>query len=156
MMNSGGAQTHGAELSAKWAPLARWQISTGITELRGSRVATTTSPRHQFSIQSRVDLTKDLKLDSALYHYNATQPTVLYNVPTPVFGVPTSNRVDLGFTWQTAHGLSLTLWGRNLQSDHHPEVSNGGFSVPNQYGDVRRSVVLRLAWESSPEKRGAH
>ncbi len=156
MMNSGGAQTHGAELSAKWAPLARWQISTGITELRGSRVATTTSPRHQFSIQSRVDLTKDVKLDSALYHYNATQPTILYNVPTPVFGVPTSNRVDLGFTWQTAHGLSVSLWGRNLQSDHDPEVSNGVFSVPNQYGDVRRSVVLRLAWESSPEKRGAH
>jgi iron complex outermembrane receptor protein len=155
LINTGGAQTHGGELSAKWAPVARWQISMAVTELRGSQVATATSPRHQFSIQSRIDLAKSFKLDSVLYHYNATQPTVLYNSLTP-FGVPTSNRVDMGFTWQVSQALSLSLWGRNLQSSHHPEASSDGVSAPYQYGDVRRSVVFRLAWESAPEKRGAH
>jgi hypothetical protein len=101
------------------------------------------SPLHQFSLRSQIDLPKHFALDSALYHWNPF--TALSAIPV---NVPTGNRVDVGVSWRAAGGLNLGIWGRNLQSAQH--VEGNGASVATGY--VPRSVVIKLAWESNPEK----
>lgn len=141
--NGTPAQTHGLELSNKWMVARWWRLDLNVTENRGTAFSMYASPRHQFCIQSQIDLPKRLAFDSALYHWN---PFTAMSATT--VNVPTGNRVDLGLSWRGVHGLSLGVWGRNLQSAEH--VEGTGASVATGY--VPRSVVVKLGWESNPEK----
>jgi iron complex outermembrane receptor protein len=136
--NLGRGQTHGLELSLKYAPVRRWTVSTEITELRGTSTpsvvypAVAHNPRQQINLQSRLDLTRHLNFDANWYHYN-TVPGEL----------PLINRVDVGASTNPIRGFTFSLWGRNLQQDRHVEA------VPETLpgGDIRRSVVFKLLWE---------
>jgi len=134
------AQTHGLEVSAKWRPIQAWLLSLGITEDRGTDTSMTSTPRHQFNVQSQVDLHHGFAFDPALYHSNAISETTQDGTPV---NLPTSNRVDLGLTWRSKSGLSMGVWGRNLQSDRHQE-SQSPFLAN---GEVRRAVVVKLGWD---------
>ena len=136
--NLSRAQTHGLELSTKWRPISRWQLSLGVTENRGTGISMYANPSHQFSVQSRADLPKRFQLDSALYHWNPVSVLAVTNAT-----VPTGNRVDVGLSWRGLHGLSIGLWGRNLQADRHAEGSGSFLSS----GEVRRAVVVKLSWD---------
>jgi outer membrane receptor protein involved in Fe transport len=136
--NLSRAQTHGLELSTKWRPISRWQLSLGVTENRGTGISMYANPSHQFSVQSRADLPKHFQLDSALYHWNPVSVLAVTNAT-----VPTGNRVDVGLSWRGLHGLSIGLWGRNLQADRHAEGSGSFLSS----GEVRRAVVVKLSWD---------
>ncbi len=151
-INGPAAQSHGAELSAKWRPWSRLSISTGITELRGSRDAIQASPQHIFNVQSRVDLPHRVELDAALYHYGEVPPGSA-SPTAPLQAIPTLNRVDLGTAWHVKPQWTLAVWGRNLQSDRHRETRDTVFL--DQAGDVPRSVVFKLLWQSKPESAGS-
>jgi len=146
--NLGGGQTHGLELWLQGKPTQRWTVSTGITELRGNSVpglntpAASGDPRHQLSLQSRLDLARWVNLDSDYYYYDA--------LPS---GVKPVNRVDVGFSTKPHRGLSFSVWGRNLASAQHQETS--GHTFVN--GEIRRSAVFKLIWESTTDSRnGPH
>ena len=139
--NGQNAQTHGLEVKANWHPVSPWHLSASVTEDRGTGFSMTATSRHLFDLSSQVDLSRGFELDSALYHVNKFS-IVSFN---PLV-VPTTNRVDLGLTWHSRYGLSLGVWGRNLQSDQHPEGSAFLISI----GQVRRSVVFKLNWNPEP------
>jgi iron complex outermembrane receptor protein len=140
IINAGEGQTHGLELSLQYAPIHRWTLTTGITELRGNDSAgypaVAANPRHQVTVQSRLDATRWINLDAYYFYYDATAQ-----------GVPTLNRVDLGLSTKPLHGFTLSLWGRNLQQDRHTEEQPPGGPVT----EIRRSLVFKLLWESRPE-----
>ena len=154
--NIGPGQTHGAELSARFSPVSRWQLAVGVTEVRGNSfnlggslnqpVANT--PRHQFNIQSRFDLTRHLAFDSALYHYGGIP---LDRVFVASQGVPTHNRLDLGLSVRGISGLTFSVWGRDLATDRHAESLPALFTTRGSY--VRRSVGFTLSWESKSRSR---
>jgi iron complex outermembrane receptor protein len=146
--NAGGGQTHGLELSLQYKPIPRWNLSTGITELRGNSVqglvvgASTTDPRHIVTLQSKLDLTQYVNFDAAYYYYDA--------IP---HAVPLANRVDLGASTRPFNGFTFSLWGRNLQASRHQEAAP--FLVSG--GEIRRSVVFKLMWQSNADPgKGKH
>ena len=151
-INHGSAQTHGAELSAKWRPVRRWTISAGLTETRGSADALQATPEHLFNVQSRVDLPHQVELDSTVYHYSSIPVGNLIS-SLPLQGVPAFNRVDVGIAWHPSRRWTFAIWGRNLQSDRHVETRNT--ILGDAAGGVPRSVSIKLLWQSTPEKGGS-
>jgi iron complex outermembrane recepter protein len=135
----GPAQTHGLEIYVKYTPVRRWTVSAGITELRGTSPpgtgypAVTDNPLHEVVAQSRLDLTRIVNFDGS-YFYNDAISHLL----------PPLNRVDIGLSTKSLRGFTLSVWGRNLQQEQHQEA------IPQSYlgGDIRRSVVFKVIWES--------
>lgn len=154
-INGPRAQTHGAELSAKWRPLPRWSITTGITELRGSAIAVQATPQHVFNVLSRLDLPHGLEFDSGVYRYGGVPPGRPQNSPVlPLQDVASFTRLDLGMGWRVTPDWRLAVWGRNLQSARHRETRDTIFA--DQAGNVPRSIVLSLLWQFNRERKTPH
>jgi iron complex outermembrane recepter protein len=138
-------ETHGLEMYLSYMPVRRWTVSAVITELRGTSTpstgfpAVTNNPRQQVNVQSRLDLTRRLNLDSVWYHYNAVSGEL-----------PLVNRLDVGASTNPIRGFTLSVWGRNLQQDRHLEA------VPVLFlnGEIRRSVIFKVVWEPSEHSSG--
>jgi iron complex outermembrane recepter protein len=148
-LNTAHAQTHGAELSLRWKPLRHWELSPGVTELRGTPLAAQANPRHLFNVQSRVDLTRRLEFDSGLYYYSEVPLQANLDNALPNQEVPAFTRVDVGLAWHATSQWTLAVWGRNLQSDKHVESLDSILLGPA--GEVPRSVVFKLLWQSKSE-----
>jgi outer membrane receptor protein involved in Fe transport len=143
VINEGASQTHGLELFAKYMPVPQWTVSAGITELRGSSPPGTGYPAvadnalHEVNVQSKLDLTRFVNFDASYYYNDAISHQL-----------PPLNRVDIGLSTKPIHGFTLSVWGRNLQQDRHPEA------IPAAYlgGEIRRSVVFKVIWEPDEVK----
>jgi iron complex outermembrane receptor protein len=146
VINEDASQTHGLELFAKYSPVRRWTLSTGITELRGSSPpgtgypAVADNPRHEVNVQSKLDVTRVVNFDASYYYNDAISHQL-----------PPLNRVDIGVSTRPAHGFAFSVWGRNLQQDRHQEA------IPQSYlgGSLRRSVVFKVIWEPEEGARKA-
>jgi iron complex outermembrane recepter protein len=138
-INSGNGQTHGLELSAEIKPTSRWSLLTAITEIRGSAppgFQGVDTPRHILNVQSRFNITRHVEFDSTYYYDDAISE----------LGVPPVNRVDVGLSARQIKGFTFSIWGRNLQSAYHLENNSGEPYFPA--GEVRRSIALKLMWQS--------
>lgn len=152
-VNSGGAQSHGAELSAQWRPIHRWTLTGGVTETRGSSDALQATPKHLFTLQSHFNVTPNVNLDTALYHHGAVPLRRLAEYPTvPLQSVASFDRLDFGGSWRLLPEWSVGVWGRDLQSPRHVETRNTIFG--NVAGEVPRSVEFRLMWQHGGETPG--
>jgi len=137
--NQGDGQTHGLELFAKYTPVRRWTVSAGITELRGTSPAgtgfpaVTDNPLHEVVARSKLDLTQSVNLDASYFYNDAIS-----------LQIPTLNRVDIGLSTKAIHGFTFSVWGKNLQQARHQEA------IPQTFlaGEIRRSVVFKMIWES--------
>ena len=140
--NAGGGQTHGLELYLQYKPIQRWNLSTGITELRGNSVpglvvsASSNDPRHIVTFGTEFDLTRRLNFDAAYYYYDAIAQAL-----------PPLNRVDIGISTKNVNGFTFSAWGRNLQTNRHQEVAPFLLSA----GEIRRTVVFKLMWQSNAD-----
>ncbi len=139
--NEGSGQTHGLELSLKYAPVRRWEVSAAVTELRGNSPlgaglpglsAAAANPEHQLNVQSRFNVAHWLNFDAAYYYYDAIHDAL-----------PTVNRVDVGVSTKNIRGFTYSVWGRNLQQARHVEA------IPQTFlsGEIRRSIVFKMTWE---------
>lgn len=139
-LSTAQGQTHGLDAFVNYTPVRRWRLSTGLTELYGSSTAgvgfpaAAFNPKHQVNVQSRLDLTRDLNFDAAYYYYDAIAGAL-----------PTVNRVDLGVSTNSVAGFTLSVWGRNLQEQREQQAIAHTFLG----GEIRRSVVFKLIWESN-------
>jgi iron complex outermembrane receptor protein len=143
VINEQGGQTHGLELFAKFTPVRRWTVYAGITELRGSSPAgtafpaLTNNPEHEVNAQSKLDLTQFVNFDAS-YYYNDAISHLL----------PPLNRLDVGLSTKPIRGFTFSVWGKNLQQNRHKEA------IPQLFlgGQIRRSVVFKMMWESEKDQ----
>ena len=148
-VNQGGAQTHGAEISAQWHPIRRWTLAGGVTETRGSPNALRATPEHLFNLQSQLNVTKKIDFHTSLYHYSEVPPgRIASYVVVPFQSVPEFDRLDVGGDWHLRPEWTLGVWGQNLQSPRHVETRNTLF---RDGSGLTRS--FKLMWQSKPKTR---
>jgi iron complex outermembrane receptor protein len=138
----------GAELAVRWKASEPLRIDAAYTFLdfdlalepgRGTnflRLRTEgLAPRHQASLRAALDLPRDARLDATLRHVGRLSG----------LGVPSYTEFDLALSYRLGRALELSLVGRNLLHDHHPEQGFAS-SATGLSSEVRRSALARLTW----------
>lgn len=149
-LNLNDGRSEGAELLATFSPRASWRLIAsysyvhldiqphGTDENRGEFLEGTT-PRHQFSLRSLLDLPGGLQLDAQFRH-----STELERQPEIVSGpgIDAYSELDLRLAWQASEQLELALVGQNLLHDRHVE-----FGTPEARGEIERGVYGKVTWQ---------
>jgi iron complex outermembrane receptor protein len=136
--------SYGAEFSYDWLMNGRWRIggaysflkldlrNRGGNDLKSATSTEGSSPNHQASVRSQVDLPGNLELDLALRYVSSLPSQKIASYTTS----------DARFGWHLTKTLELSVVGRNLLQPHHPEFSGGG-SLP---AEVKRSAYGKMTW----------
>jgi iron complex outermembrane receptor protein len=121
--------TWGVELNTSFQPSSFWRLRAGYNLLEedlrvkkgqvdfNQALNETADPKHQFSLQSSMDVTRHASLDLGL---RAVSRLRTHNGPTPVF-VPSYVEADARLAWRITPHASLSLVGQNLLHSRHPE-----------------------------------
>lgn len=133
----GKGRTYGAEIASTWNVTDQWKLSASYSYLvldlktrSGTQFlegAEESSPRHQFSIRSYLDITPRVRWDNSLYYVDAIRPGMRK--------VDDYLRLDTRLGWEAAPGVELSLVGRNLLEGKHPEYTS---AYPSE---IQRSVL---------------
>jgi iron complex outermembrane recepter protein len=137
--------TKGVEVGPEWRPFSIWRLRGSYSYLhmnvenapRSLNVVpvgdiTGSSPQHQVTIQSALDISKLLHLDLT-YRYVSALPAQL---------VSAYSTGDARFAWQFKPQMELSLVGRNLLQPWHAE--DGG--DPGPLVGIKRSGYIELTW----------
>jgi iron complex outermembrane recepter protein len=144
--NKISGQSHGIEFSGTWKPISAWKLSGGYTWLSGTfrddsvgappntTANVLSSPHHQFSIRSSIDLPHRLEFDSAIYRVGPLDATVVRGY----------YRLDARFGWHVGEHAEFAVVGQNLLSAGHIEST----SVPGWFAamSIRRSYYAKMTW----------
>ncbi len=133
----------GAELSGTYQVTDRWRLRGGYTYFDkrlsmkpGSQdvtqgLAEGNDPRHQFLLQSLLDLPFHFELDWVARYVDT--------LPSP--NVPSYFTIDARLAWRPRRNLELAIVGQNLWDDRHPEF---GPAFTRQ--EIPRSVYGKMTW----------
>lgn len=140
--------TRGVEFAPDWKVNSWWRLSGAYSLLRydlrsrpGFKDPTSiaayvgSSPLHQISAQSRVDLGRNFEFDQSLRHVGSL----------PAQKVPAYTTANLRLGWHHK-GFELSVNGRDLLDAGHTEFAAGDDSAPTL--GVRRSVFGKIVWTS--------
>jgi iron complex outermembrane receptor protein len=144
--NKISGQSHGIEFSGTWKPISAWKLSGGYTWLSGTfrddsvgappntTANVLSSPHHQFSIRSSIDLPHRLEFDSAIYRVGPLDATAVRGY----------YRLDARFGWHVGEHAEFAVVGQNLLSAGHIEST----SVPGWFAamSIRRSYYAKMIW----------
>ncbi len=146
--NNMHGKAYGIELFAQWRVRPEWRLQATYTYLSvdqdldsGSTSTEITredsSPNHQASLFSTLDLPHGFELDTDLRYVGDIKVT----------GMPVAGYVALDgrLGWKPRPELDLSLVGRNLLDNHHPEFLPT--FLASQATEVDRSVFLRMTWQ---------
>ncbi|HVS53756.1 MAG TPA: TonB-dependent receptor [Opitutaceae bacterium] len=148
--NSLEGETHGAELSVDYRPLARWQLAAGFSLLREhvrvrpgrtdffNALDETEDPRQQFSLRSSLDLPKGIQFDT---HFRWIGALIVNSGGRPAT-VPAYAELDARLTYPISLFADVSLAGQNLLDAQHPEY---GAPSPARE-ELRRSVYAKLTF----------
>lgn len=138
----GSASGYGFELAVTWSPAPYWELLGAYTYLgldldvppatRDTRLGNVEelTPRHQFNIRSRLDLSNNVQFDNMLFFVDDLE------------GVDEYLRFDTKLSWKPwGNRTELAVIGRNLLDGQHPEFSEGLFAFQTQ---VERSVLGQI------------
>ncbi len=136
--------TKGGEVTTEWRPMSFWQLRAWYAYLQMDLQKSPTSldvgtipglvgssPRHEVSVQSGLDLPKHLQLDLTYRYISAL----------PGQGVPSYSTADAQLAWRFGGGFQFAVVGRDLFQPHHPEFGGDGPLV-----DIKRSAYVKLTW----------
>jgi iron complex outermembrane receptor protein len=149
-VNDVAGDTWGLEFSSTFQVTDRWSLRAGYNLLqedlhvKPGRVDIsngrneTADPQHQVALRSSLDLSRGLELDAGLRWVDTLRNN---NGPTPG-SVPAYFELDARLAWHVTDALELSITGRNLLHDRHPEY---GFPAPGRT-EVERSVYGKLTW----------
>ena len=164
---SAEAETYGMELAVNWEALTWWRLSASYSYLhmhisQGDRpppppydpnfafptdpnfpffpppfdiFLERSSPNHQFVIHSSMDIYRNLELDLELRHVDNLD---IY--------VSSYTEMDARLAWKPREDLEISVAGRNLLHEHHPEFLSHGF-IPFSGGEnieVERSIYGKI------------
>ena len=148
--NTVDGSTRGIELAPDWKVNCCWRLIGNYSLLRynlKSRTGFTdpatitgyvgSSPLHQLSIQSRIDLPYRFEFDQDVRRIGSL----------PAQKVPAYTTADLRLGWHWK-SLAISVIGRDLLDSGHTEFAAGDDSVATL--GVRRSVFAKLVWNSRP------
>lgn len=90
------------------------------------------SPRHEVTIQSLVDLPGHLEIDSTFRFVSAL----------PAQTVKSYETVDVRIGWRPTRALEMSLVGQNLLQPHHAEFAGN----PGPIVSIRRAVYANVTW----------
>lgn len=145
--NKMGGGTYGIEPFAEWKVLPKWRLlgsysylQMDITKNKNSLDPTPDnpdgqSPKHQFFVQSSIDLPKHFEQDLSLRYVDKL----------PSLNIPSYYSLDFHLGWRPGTHWELSLVGHDLLNSRHlefiPEFIN---TTPTE---VRRTVSGRIAWK---------
>ncbi len=107
------------------------QAFAGFTNSNSS--SESSSPRHQFGIQSYLDLTNKISFDNSAYFVSSL----------PSQNVSAYTRLDSRLAWKLNRSITASIVGQNLLSPHHFEF---GSSVQTIATEVDRSIFGKIVW----------
>lgn len=138
------AYTKGIEVSPEWRPSASWRLRGSYSYLHmdvyraphSGDVGTATgiegsSPGHQLTVQSQLDVSKTVQLDLT-FRYVSALPGQL---------VPAYSTGDARLGWRLSPRLEFSFVGRNLLQGSHFEDGGDGPLV-----GIKRSGYVQIAW----------
>jgi iron complex outermembrane recepter protein len=139
--NAESATTYGAELAANWAVLDWWRLYAAYTFLEvteqahdGTPLEPDPTPRHQVSLRSQTELTKNVEFDLWLRYVDSL----------PGINIGGYVTFDTRLSWRPVKNLELSLVGQNLAHDHLlefiPEIIN---TLPTA---TERSFYGKATW----------
>jgi iron complex outermembrane recepter protein len=151
LTNAVDAESYGLEMSFDWLPLPNWrlQANTALFDIKtrnpkfvlsadGEFIGTT--PSHQISLRSSLDITPSLQWDTWLRHVGKLSGSV-----SGVDNVPAYTSLDMRLAWKPARNLELSLVGQNLLDSSHPEiVVTNIVSMPIE---IERGIYLKADWK---------
>ncbi len=145
--NKMGGGTYGIEPFVEWKVLPKWKLlgsysylQMNIRKNKDSQDPTGDNPdgqnpRHQFFVQSSIDLPKHFEQDLSLRYVDKL----------PSLNIPSYYSLDFHLGWRPGTHLELSLVGHDLLNSQHlefiPEFIN---TTPTE---VRRTVSGRIAWK---------
>ena len=149
------SNSYGLELVLDWWALDWWRLQTSYSYLHVSvsldknsndpdnnnTLYEESSPDHQFTIRSMMDLRDDLALDMWVSYVDELRRTA-YSLTDS--SVPAYTSFNARLAWTPVRNIELSLAGQNLFDDHHPEFVGENFLTPTE---VERSWHVQLRWD---------
>jgi iron complex outermembrane receptor protein len=138
-------EIYGVEASIDYQPVSWWLLSAGLTyldeHLKLDRDSTDqvgvnnptlrNDPDYHGLLRSSFDLPHDVELDFKLFRVGS--------LPQPV--VPSYTELDVRVSWHVTPRVELSLVGRNLLHDSHPEYGD-----PLPRSEIERNVYGQVRW----------
>jgi iron complex outermembrane receptor protein len=138
--------TKGFEVTPDWKPSSRWEMKASYSYLEmqlenkpGSNDPISvpsdegSSPRHQGTIRSFLNLTKKLEFDQTYRYVGALSTQMVKSYGT----------ADARLGWHFVGQMELSVVGQNLLQPHHPEFGGD----PRGVVGVKRSVYAQITWQ---------
>lgn len=148
--NNLAGETHGFEFSIDYRATDWWRlhgsynlleehlhIKPGQADLNSARNETA-DPEQQFSVRSSLDLPHNWTMDADL-RWVDTLPINSGGAPATV---PAYAEMDVRLAWRPRPDLELSLAGRNLLHDQHPEYGPRGAARL----EIKRSFLGKISW----------
>jgi len=139
--------TSGFEVAPDWTPTHSWRLRGSYSYLHfdlkkeaGSLDASTvsstqgSSPHHQVTIQSSLNLPKKLEFDQTLRYVSALPAQLVRGYWS----------ADVRFSWQATRSLDFSIVGQNLFQPHHAEFGGD----PGSLVGIERSAYLKITWQT--------
>ena len=144
--NKIGGATWGSELFAEWRPASALKMSGAYTFLRmdidrdadsldvSSPDPAGSSPRHQFSVRSSIDLPRNLQQDVTWRYVGALTG----------LGIESYHSLDAHLGWAATSHLYLSIGGQNLTDDKHLEFRPDFIATTPTV--VKRTYQVNARW----------
>ncbi|MFT6332585.1 MAG: iron complex outermembrane receptor protein [Lentimonas sp.] len=141
--NNGKGKAFGVELDGSIKINKKWELKSAYSYLKldlDTKAGSTDSelekeqrrsPRHQFNIQSRFDISDKITFDNILYYVDGI--TVTDNNSNSL-NIPSYWRFDTHIGWKYSKNLSFDFVGQNLFDRSHTEFSGALWSEPIDIG----------------------
>ncbi|MFT7087681.1 MAG: iron complex outermembrane receptor protein [Rickettsiales bacterium] len=141
--NNGEGKAVGLELDGSIKINKKWELKSAYSYLKldlDTKAGSTDSelekeqrrsPKHQFNIQSRFDISDKITFDNILYYVDGI--TVTDN-SSNYLKIPSYWRFDTHIGWQYSNNISFDFVGQNLLDDSHQEFSGALWSEPFKIG----------------------
>lgn len=140
--------TKGFEVAPDWKPTSWWELRPSYSHLEtlmengpGSNDPTSvagyegSSPRHQATIQSFLNLPKKLEFEQTYRYVSAL----------PAQTVKSYSTADARLGWLFIRQMDLSVVGQNLMQPHHAEFGGD----PGGLVGIKRSVYAQITWKST-------
>jgi iron complex outermembrane receptor protein len=148
------ARTSGLEVVIDWRPQEWWRLQTSYSHIHiisdldndstdpigADSVVEGSTPRHQLSLRSMMDVSRQVSLDLWVYYMDELQRTS-WSVP---ISIPEYTSFNARLAWRPNDALEFSLNGHNLLDNHHREFVGENLLIQ---AEVERSIYGQVRWD---------